>query len=51
MLYEEQRVPFFVCLDEMNLAPVEQYFAEFLSVLESRMVVNGTDNKRSHYSC
>lgn len=36
MLYEEQRVPFFVCLDEMNLAPVEQYFAEFLSVLESR---------------
>lgn len=28
--------PFFVCLDEMNLAPVEQYFAEFLSVLESR---------------
>lgn len=29
-------IPFFVCLDEMNLAPVEQYFAEFLSVLESR---------------
>ena len=29
-------VPFFVCLDEMNLAPVEQYFAEFLSILESR---------------
>lgn len=41
MLYEEQRVPFFVCLDEMNLAPVEQYFAEFLSVLESRKAVNG----------
>ena len=41
MLYEEQHVPFFVCLDEMNLAPVEQYFAEFLSVLESRKVVNG----------
>ena len=34
MLHPE--VPFFVCLDEMNLAPVEQYFAEFLSVLESR---------------
>ena len=33
--------PFFVCLDEMNLAPVEQYFAEFLSVLESRKLVNG----------
>ena len=29
-------VPFFVCLDEMNLASVEQYFAEFLSVLETR---------------
>ena len=32
-------VPFFVCMDEMNLAPVEQYFAEFLSVLESRKFV------------
>lgn len=29
-------VPFFVCLDEMNLAPVEQYFAEFLGILETR---------------
>ncbi len=41
MLFEDQQVPFFVCLDEMNLAPVEQYFAEFLSVLESRKVVDG----------
>lgn len=32
-------VPFFVCLDEMNLAPVEQYFAEFLSVLETRKAI------------
>ena len=39
MLY--RNVPFFVCLDEMNLAPVEQYFAEFLSVLESRTKING----------
>lgn len=39
MLYPD--VPFFVCLDEMNLAPVEQYFAEFLSVLESRTKING----------
>ena len=30
------KVPFFVCLDEMNLAPVEQYFAEILSILETR---------------
>ena len=27
---------FFLCLDEMNLAPVEEYFAEFLSAIESR---------------
>jgi len=33
---ENPDVPFFVCLDEMNLAPVEQYFAEFLSILETR---------------
>lgn len=39
MLYPN--VPFFVCLDEMNLAPVEQYFAEFLSVLESRTKIEG----------
>lgn len=30
------KVPFFLCLDEMNLAPAEQYFAEYLSVLETR---------------
>lgn len=29
-------IPYFLCLDEMNLAPVEQYFAEYLSVVESR---------------
>ena len=29
-------IPYFLCLDEMNLAPVEQYFAEYLSVIESR---------------
>ena len=34
--YEEKHIPFFVCLDEMNLAPVEEYFADFLSVIESR---------------
>ena len=27
---------FWLCLDEMNLAPVEQYFADYLSVLETR---------------
>lgn len=39
MLHPE--APFFVCLDEMNLAPVEQYFAEYLSVLESRTKIDG----------
>ena len=34
----DQKHPYFLCLDEMNLAPVEQYFAEFLSVIESRTV-------------
>lgn len=32
----EQLPPYWLCLDEMNLAPVEQYFADYLSVLESR---------------
>lgn len=32
-------VPYFLCLDEMNLAPVEQYFAEYLSILETRKKV------------
>ena len=34
--WENPEVPYFLCLDEMNLAPVEQYFAEYLSVVESR---------------
>ena len=34
--WEDPDVPYFLCLDEMNLAPVEQYFAEYLSVVESR---------------
>ena len=39
--WKHQNVPFFLCLDEMNLAPVEQYFAEFLSAIESRSIENG----------
>lgn len=34
--WAEPDIPYFLCLDEMNLAPVEQYFAEYLSVIESR---------------
>ena len=37
--------PYWLCLDEMNLAPVEQYFADYLSVLESRKFEGG------NYSC
>jgi hypothetical protein len=32
----DPNTPYFLCLDEMNLASVEQYFAEYLSVIESR---------------
>jgi energy-coupling factor transporter ATP-binding protein EcfA2 len=32
----EPNVPHFICLDEMNLARVEHYFADFLSLLEER---------------
>ncbi len=40
---------FFVCLDEMNLARVERYFAKFLSAMEGlyvedrKIVLDGTD--------
>ena len=33
--------PFWLCLDEMNLAPVEQYFADYLSILETRKWADG----------
>lgn len=38
--YAYPTTPFFVCLDEMNLAPVEQYFAEYLSAIESRKLTS-----------
>lgn len=45
-----QRVlPYWLCLDEMNLAPVEQYFSDYLSVLETRDWV--WDGDRFTYSC
>ena len=40
--YAYPNTPFFVCLDEMNLAPVEQYFAEYLSAIESRKLTKVT---------
>jgi MoxR-like ATPase len=33
---ENPHTPYFICLDEMNLARVEYYFADFLSLLEER---------------
>jgi hypothetical protein len=41
----EQISTYWACLDEMNLAPVEQYFADYLSVLETRVWTG------SKYSC
>ena len=38
---KDPKHPYFLCLDEMNLAPVEQYFAEYLSVIESRKLQDG----------
>lgn len=39
--------PYWLCLDEMNLAPVEQYFADYLSVLETRK----WESNDNGYSC
>jgi len=40
---------FWLCLDEMNLAPVEQYFSDYLSVLETRQWK--WDEDKFVYSC
>ena len=39
--FDLESVPYWLCLDEMNLAPVEQYFSDYLSVLESRKFSDG----------
>ncbi|MFZ7165810.1 McrB family protein, partial [Avibacterium avium] len=45
-------IPYFICLDEMNLARVEYYFADFLSLLETRddepEIVLYTTDESSH---
>lgn len=51
--WKYNETPFFLCLDEMNLAPVEQYFAEYLSIIETRSSKTGkieTDSLFSHES-
>jgi hypothetical protein len=45
-------IPYFICLDEMNLARVEYYFADFLSKLEARdttpRIQLYSDNESAH---
>ena len=41
--WQHKDTPYFLCLDEMNLAPVEEYFAEFLSAIESRSIDENGD--------
>lgn len=41
MAHEHPELPFFLILDEMNLAKVEHYFSDFLSCLESRHLKDG----------
>jgi 5-methylcytosine-specific restriction enzyme B len=41
LAHEQPDKLFFICLDEMNLARVEHYFSDFLSVLESRRKESG----------
>lgn len=49
---QNPNIPYFICLDEMNLARVEYYFADFLSLLESRdenpEIILYSENEASH---
>ncbi|MBM5571895.1 MULTISPECIES: MrcB family domain-containing protein [Deefgea] len=45
-----EMTPFWACLDEMNLAPVEQYFADYLSVLETREWRDGNYSSASIFA-
>ncbi len=42
---EDKTHPYFVCLDEMNLARVEYYLSDILSVIESRYVDENVEIK------
>ena len=47
---ENETKPYFLILDEMNLSHVERYFADFLSLMESKvklMLYSGADRKSS----
>lgn len=49
--WQHPGTPFYLCLDEMNLAPVEQYFAEYLSAVETRRMYNGKIRSDAIVSC
>ncbi|MCR5421974.1 MAG: AAA family ATPase [Lachnospiraceae bacterium] len=38
---DENKSPYFLCLDEMNLARVEYYLSDILSVIETRELIDG----------
>lgn len=48
---DNKEKPYFLCLDEMNLARVEYYFSDFLSIIETRdMDSNGNISSEVLYS-
>lgn len=44
-------LPYWLCLDEMNLAPVEQYFADYLALIETRKWEWPDNADGFEYSC
>jgi hypothetical protein len=49
---ENQNKPYFMILDEMNLSHVERYFADFLSIMESKekLKLYSGEKRYSHYT-
>ena len=43
--WENPDIPYFLCLDEMNLAPVEQYFAEYLRNVTTDPILEKVDEE------
>ena len=42
-------IPYFICLDEMNLARVEYYFSDILSLMETRRLNEDNDKLSETY--
>lgn len=45
---QDSKKPYFIILDEMNLSHVERYFADFLSVMESKNKISLHSNRESN---